>query len=150
MRLPGPGTRRKLRRYAATSGFSVVFSLTLLACFNGVAGFSPVASSVLATIISALPAYHLHRRWTWGRSGASRLWREVVPFWAVALAGLAASSATSWAAQVGLSGTDLGRASRTGLLEAVYIATFGVLWCAKFAVFDRFLFGERQVAEPAG
>src|SRR5215218_619552 len=72
----------------------------------------------------------MNRSWAWGRRGRSDLWREVVPFWGIAFAGLVLST---WAAD----------AATTAVVMAASLLAFGVLWAGKFAVFNTLLFTER-------
>ena len=56
------------------------------------------AANVVACAVATVPSYYLNRCWAWGRRGRSHLWKEVVPFWVIAFAGLALST---WAADLG-------------------------------------------------
>ena len=78
---------RKLYRYSMASVVAVIISVVLLVFFNGVVGLSAWVSSTLATAIAAVPNYEMNRKWAWGKSGRSHIWKEVVPFWALAFLG---------------------------------------------------------------
>src|SRR5579872_3668617 len=90
-KLRGPGGR-KLFRYSMASAVAVVISVVLLVIFNGLIGMSAWVSSTLATAIAAVPNYEMNRKWAWGKTGPSHLWKEVLPFWALAFLGWAVST----------------------------------------------------------
>src|ERR1700732_4131160 len=90
-KLRGP-IGRKLFRYSMSSAVAVVLSVLLLVFFNGLIGMSAWVSSTLATALAAIPNYEMNRKWAWGKSGRSHLWKEVVPFWALAFLGWAIST----------------------------------------------------------
>src|ERR1700730_16560471 len=86
---------RKVFRYAVVSLISFILGLTILGVCKGLIRWSALTSNIVATAIATGPAYVLNRRWAWGKSGKSHLWKEVVPFWVLAFIGLAFS--TYWA-----------------------------------------------------
>ncbi len=127
-------------KYFAVSMVNVVLGQGLLLLFQAVIGIEPVLSNVLAVSISAIPAYYLTRAWVWGKRGRSHLYKEVLPFWGFAFAGLLLSSASVWAAS---------KVSDFWLVpNLANIAAFGVLWVVKFFILDAFMFG-RQHHSPA-
>jgi Ni/Fe-hydrogenase subunit HybB-like protein len=74
----------------------------------------------------------LNRAWVWGKSGKNHFWREVVPFWALALLGLAFSTllvaiASDWN-------------NATWVVSAANLVAFGILWVAKYLLLDALLF----------
>jgi putative flippase GtrA len=131
-------------KYASVSvvGVAVTQVLLLLTYQNGEglpAGWSNFISVTLATF----PAYLLNRRWVWKKSGNHSVRREVLPFWGFSLVGLLISTvavgyvANHWDSQLAVSFTN--------------IASFGVLWVAKYFVLDAWMFGEghHSAAEEA-
>jgi putative flippase GtrA len=136
---------QRLRRCMSVSVVTTVISLSTLVIATAAFGMAAWPANVLATSLATVPSYLLNRRWTWGRRDASSFWREVVPFWVMAFAGLALSTvfvgvADSWAAGAHLSG-----ALHTFSLVAGHLSGFGVLWVAQFIVLDRLVF-----ARPIG
>jgi putative flippase GtrA len=122
-------------KYASVSvvGVAVTQVLLLLTYQNGEglpAGWANFISVTLATF----PAYLLNRRWVWKKSGSHSVRREVLPFWGFSLVGLLISTvavgyvASHWDSQLAVSFTN--------------IASFGVLWVAKYFVLDAWMFGE--------
>jgi putative flippase GtrA len=134
----------RLRRYAAVSAVSTATSLTVLGVLVGLANTPAGWANVAATAIGTVPSFELNRRWVWLKRGARSVWREVVPFAGLALAGLALSTltvhlASTWAQQSGW-----GRLARTSAVEAASVATFGSLWVLQYVLCDRVLFRSRE------
>lgn len=131
---------RRLVRYAAVSGGSIVLTQVLLVGLL-TSGVTPSAANVGAVLGAAVPIYAVNRRWVWRLTGRSDLRREVVPFWACTIAGLVLSTA---AVAVVARTTD-----DPLLLSATNIAAFGVLWLVKFFVLDAYVFGRTAPADRA-
>lgn len=135
---------QKLLRYSAASVVSVVVSVALLVLFYGPFRFGAVLSSTLATAIATIPSYHLNRKWAWGKSGRSHMMREMLPFWVLAFVGWAFSTYSVKLTESGLrSDHSMAHIEKTGIVAIVYIGAFGVLWIAKFIIFNRVLFVHR-------
>lgn len=133
----------KAIRYTLTSVISVAVSQAILAfCFSAL-HWTARSSNITAVSISAIPSYVLNRRWAWGKRGKSHLWKEVVPFWVLAFLGLAFSTwSADWAE------TQWDRNALAVNLAA--LAAFGVLWVAKFVIFNEVLFKHHhEVLEDA-
>jgi cellulose synthase/poly-beta-1,6-N-acetylglucosamine synthase-like glycosyltransferase/putative flippase GtrA len=141
---------RKIVRYSLVSLISIAISQSVLVVAFGVLHWTASLSNIVACAVAAVPSYHLNRTWAWGRRGASRLWGEVVPFWALAFLGLAFST---WAADFG-SGlarqAAVSHETATVIVMAAALLAFGVLWVGKFAIFNVLLFAERprHLREP--
>ena len=123
---------RKPVRYSLVSVVAVGVSQLVLILCNGVLGWSAVASNFTAVSIGCIPSYVLNRSWVWGKRGPNHLWREVVPFWALALLGLVFSTilvhlAASWN-------------DSTLVISAANLTAFGILWVAKYLLLDSLLF----------
>ncbi|MDQ2724799.1 MAG: GtrA family protein [Actinomycetota bacterium] len=131
---------QKLFRYSVASVVAVAVSLVCLVFFNGVLNISAVPSSILATAVATIPNYIMNRRWAWGKDGRSHLWREVVPFWSLALIGLAFSTLCVKWMESYANHHQFSHLVRTGTVAVVYVGAFGVLWVAKFIIFNKVLF----------
>lgn len=136
-------------RYSMASVVSVIVSVALLVLFDGLLRWGAVVSSTLATAIATLPSYELNRRWAWGKSGRGHLWKEVVPFWVLAFVGWAFSTYSVKLTESALTHTGLAHLLRTGIIAVVYVAAFGVLWIAKFIIFNKVLFASRPGELPS-
>ncbi|MDA8277390.1 MAG: GtrA family protein [Actinomycetota bacterium] len=131
----------KAFRYVVTSGVSVaVAQVTLFILYGVFRKFSATSSNVIATGVSAVPAYYMNRNWAWGKSGKSHFWKEVFPFWALAFLGLAVSMVTVAFADRFAKSHNF---SHLGAALAVNLASlfaFGILWIGKFFIFNKFMF----------
>lgn len=145
-RLRGPGGQ-KLWRYSVASIVAVMVSEICLIMFNGVVGMSAWVSSSLATSIAAIPNYYLNRKWAWGKHGRSHLLKEVVPFWALAFAGWALSTYSVYVMERYAKHHHFAHVWATASVAVVYIAAFGVLWIAKFMIFNKLMFVHRHHPE---
>jgi len=139
-----PEGSKKLR-YAATSAITVVVTETSLFLLFGVARIAgPVPCQIVASMVATVPGYALHRHWTWKRSGRSDWLREALPFWAIAVAGLATAlvadvAGAALAHRLGLPHTEV-----AAVVDAASIAGFGVVWVGRFLLLDRIVFRGRS------
>lgn len=130
----------KAARYTLVSGVAVAVTQVLLALFVLVIELGPALSNFLAVSLAAIPSYVLNRAWVWGKRGKNHLWKEVVPFWAMALLGLVISTAVvDWAAD---------QWDHALVANAANLASFGLLWVGKFFVLHLVIF-KADDAEPA-
>jgi putative flippase GtrA len=138
----------KVLRYSLVSLISIAVSQSVLMVAFGMLHWTARAANVVACAVATVPSYYLNRSWAWGRRGRSHLWREVVPFWALAFLGLAIST---WAAGFGSTlarHADASHATTTAVVMTSSLLAFGVLWVGKFAVFNALLFNERPQPRP--
>jgi putative flippase GtrA len=133
----------KILRYGTISVVSTGISLSCLFVFYRWIGLSPTWSNILATCIATVPYYYLNRMWVFKKSGRSHLTKEVLPFWTIAFVSLILSTLA-----VKFAGSQVHSISsknvRGAILVAANFATYGILWIAKFVVFNRFLFNSER------
>jgi len=129
----------RLARCMSVSVLTTALSLVSLVVLTSL-GLAATLANVLTTALATIPSYHLNRRWTWRKHGASHLWREVVPFWAMSFAGLALSTVTVGLADGWASAHHVTGALHTGAILAGHLGGFGILWIAQFVLLDRVLF----------
>lgn len=139
---------QKLFRYSVASVVAVLVSVVCLAFFSGILDLRAWLSSVLATAVATVPNYQMNRRWAWGRSGKSHLWREVMPFWTLAAIGLGFSTLCVDLMEAYAKSHHYSHLVRTGTYEIVYIGAFGILWVAKFIIFNKVLFAHHPEDLP--
>jgi putative flippase GtrA len=140
-------TGKKLVRYAMVSVISTILSFSVLLLVYGVLRlWTEVPSTVFANMVASVPAYYLNRSWSWGKTGRSHLWREVVPFWAMSVTGIALSVLTASEARHLSDVHQLHHFGRTILVLGANTGAFAILWVAKFLIFNR-LFHQHPVAE---
>lgn len=143
----------RLGRYTLGSVVAVVTSeVAFVLCYgSGLVGTT--AASAVAFIAGALPNYVLNRSWAFGRRGKVRVGREVVLYIIVSLVSFgAAAVATGWTSHH-IRNIAHSRDVRTALVAGAYLATTGVLFVAKFVVFQLFIFADdpsdKAVAEDS-
>lgn len=134
-----PGGQKAIR-YTLVSVISVIVSQVSLIVLLGGFHWTAKSSNIAACTIGGVPSYWLNRRWAWGKTGKSHIWREHLPFWSLTFLGLALSTwaadfAESWAKDQFDSHLLL-----TGSVALASLGAFGVLWIAKFLIFNRFVF----------
>jgi putative flippase GtrA len=128
---------KKSIKYTLVSAISVVVTLVAFVTLNGVFRVDAVASNVLAVTIGGIPSFWLNRRWAWGKTGKSHIFKEHLPFWVMNFAGLALSTwCVAIAERWGLDHLD-SHAMRTALNAGANLGAFGVLWIAKFMIFNK-------------
>ena len=119
-------------RYAAVSVVAVIFGQSVLLLCTVVLDLSPVLSNVISVTMGCIPSYTLNRYWVWGKRGRNHFWREVVPFWVLALIGLGFSTL--------LVAIASGWSDAAWVVSAANLTAFGTLWVAKFLILDAVLF----------
>lgn len=130
----------KLVRYSMASVVGVVLGQSLLYIAQEVFDWSPLTSNLFAVVVSTAPVYLVNRYWVWKKAGPNSVRKEMVPFWGMALAGLALSSLFVW---------FVGERTDSKLaIAAANLAGFGVLWVAKFLVLEKVLFAESEAPPP--
>lgn len=131
---------QKLFRYSMASVVAVIVSNLFLLLFVGVLNMGEVLASTLATTIAAVPSYEMNRKWAWGKSGKSHIMKEVVPFWGLALLGWSMSTLAVWWMGRYAKHHHFTHGAKTLAVLIVYFGAFGVLWIAKFMIFNRLMF----------
>ena len=97
-------------------------------------------SSTLATAIAAVPNYEMNRKWAWGKTGRSHLWKEVAPFWGLAFLGWGTSTVSVYFMEKYAKHHHFSHLLQTTTVAIVFVGAFGVLWVAKFIIFNKVLF----------
>ncbi|MGH9102774.1 MAG: GtrA family protein [Acidimicrobiales bacterium] len=143
-------TGRKAVRYSAASVVSVIVSeIVLFVTYGPLRIGSAVECNVIATAVATIPSYYLNRNWTWGRTGSSHLWRELVPFWVVAFVGLAFSLWAVNLAEHMCKRASLSHLTTTGVVSLAALSAYGLLWVGKFMLFNHLLFADRASGGPS-
>lgn len=132
-----PKGQRYLKYFAGSVISTVVSFVALTLAYGVFRWWSEVPSAVFANGVATIPSYYLNRNWTWGRSGRSRVWREMVPFWVTSAIGIALSmGAADLARHVSIE-HHLHHLASTVVVDGANLFTFVVLWIAKFLVFNK-------------
>jgi len=133
----GTSSAARFLRYSAGSMVALAASeAALVLCYG--TGLLPAApASIVAFFVGAVPNYVLNRSWVWKRRGPVRVRAELVPYVLVSVATLVlAALATSFAAAI----APGGQLADTVFVAAAYLVSTTVLFVAKFAFYQKFVF----------
>ena len=119
----------KALRYCGVSAVNVAVGLSVLTVCHSLLGWPGVTANLSAWAVATVPAYLLSRAWVWQQGGSHRLGGEVLPFWTMALVGLAMSS---------LAVALVERfTQRTLFVVCGTMSAYGVVWIAKYLFLDQ-------------
>jgi len=134
----------KLFRYAMGSVITTGVSFSVLTLVFGVLRlWSEVPSTLVANLSATIPSYFLNRNWAWGKSGRSRVWREMVPFWVTSVIAITASLGAAQLARTFSDHHHLHHLLATVVVDGANLTVFAVLWVGKFLIFN-------QLFRPSG
>ena len=137
----------RLWKYASVSIISTIVSQAVLfSTYHIWKVGSAMECNVIATAIASLPAYYLNRTWTWGKTGRSKVWREVVPFWTISFTAMVLSTAAVGVAAHNADRIASGSLARALIVNGANLLTYACIWTARYFLFNRFLFGARTQA----
>ncbi len=139
----GSSSVHKFIRYSMVSGIAVVISQVTLVLCTGVFGLSGILSNTVAAVVSTPASYELNRKWAWGKSGKSHLWREVAPFWGFTLIGYLGSTGTVQLADTMTKSHGVHGGLRLLAIMGAQLFAYGLVWIVKFLVFNRIIFADR-------
>lgn len=131
--------RRKLR-YSAASVTSALVGQVILAMAFGGFRLSARSANLFAWCLASLTSYHLTRVWVWGRGGRSDLLREVLPFWVLAVTGLAVSTLSVVLAENRTARMTTSHGVRTTVVMGASLLSVAGVWVVKYLVLDRYVF----------
>ena len=135
---------RRLWKYASVSIIStVVTQVVLFSTYHVFKVGTAMECNVIATAVASVPAYYLNRTWTWGKTGRSSVWREVVPFWSISFIGLVLSTVAVGVAAHNADRIASGSLERALIVNCANLFTYACIWTGRYLVFNRYLFGDR-------
>lgn len=139
-----PGGQKAIR-YTLVSVIAVIVTQIALLGLQ-LLHVSPVPANLAACTIGGVPSYWLNRRWAWGKTGKSHLWKEVVPFWTLNFIGIGLSTwSVAIAERWGETHID-GHLLRSLIVNGANLGAFGGLWIVKFLIFNKLMFVDRSNA----
>lgn len=109
---------------------------------------STTVCSVAGFIFAAIPNWILNRRWAWQRSGRPPA-RQWVGYIAVSIIVLVSTSAVTGWTNAQVQSIPAGHGLRLIIVTASYVAVTVVLFFAKFAIYDYWIFSERSRVRAA-
>lgn len=129
-------------RYLLVSAFNFFGHQGLLFLANSIWGWPGGAANVFAACLMSVPAYLLSRAWVWEVDGRHDMRRQVLPFWAITLAGLVVSTLMAALAD---------RAFGAGLaVNLASLVGYFIVWVAKFFLLDRLFGGAITTVDEVG
>ena len=135
-----PGGRRAFR-YTLGSGIAFVISQVVFIASYGILHlFDARGSSIFATMAGAVPSYFMNRYWAWQKRGKSHFSKEVVPYFVMAWLSLVFST---WSTDFAATHKEIVGSShliQLMFVDGAYVASFAILWLAKYAFMDKILF----------
>jgi len=135
---------RRLWKYASVSIVSTIVSqVVLFSTYHIWKVGSAMECNVIATAVASLPAYYLNRTWTWGKTGRSRVWGEVVPFWTLSFIAMVISTAAVGVAAHNADRIASGSLARALIVNGANLLTYACIWTARYFILNRYLFGAR-------
>jgi putative flippase GtrA len=146
----GDGALPRFIRYSLVSGVAIVISqLTILIC-TWLFGLSGIAANTIGALAATPASYELNRKWAWGKSGKSHVWREMVPFWSLTLLGWLASTGTVEIADSMAKSHHVVGLGRSVAIMGASLFAYGVVWIVKFVIFNRLVFVDRGTVTGTG
>lgn len=135
-------TRYALGSVVAAGVSAIVFAILYVFHVN------TTTCSISAFVAGAIPNWILNRRWAWSRRGRPEFLREVCGYGLTVVVSLVLTSlSTAWTNhEVHKLGIAPHHGIRVILVTASYLAVFAVLFVAKFALYEFWVFsGESKI-----
>ncbi|MBV9335589.1 MAG: GtrA family protein [Solirubrobacterales bacterium] len=136
-------TRYTLGSIVAAATSAIVFAILY------VMGVGTTACSVVAFIAGAIPNWILNRRWAWRVQGRIAFGREIVAYVIVSALTLFITAETTAWTQRHVQSIPAHHGIRVLLVTASYLAVFAVLFAARFAVYEVWIFSGRSRVRAA-
>jgi putative flippase GtrA len=136
-------TRYTLGSVVAATTSAIVFALLY------VMGAGTTTCSIVAFLAGAIPNWILNRRWAWRVQGRVAFGREIVAYVLVSAVTLfITAEATHWT-QNKVQSIPAHHGIRVALVTASYLAVFAILFVARFAVYEVWIFSGRSRVRAA-
>jgi putative flippase GtrA len=136
-------TRYTLGSVVAATTSAIVFAVLY------VIGLGTTPCSIIAFIAGAIPNWILNRRWAWRVQGRIAFGREIFAYVVVSALTLFITSETTAWTQRHVQGIAPHHGIRVALVTASYLAVFAVLFGARFAVYEVWIFSGRSRVRAA-
>ena len=138
----------KITRYTRGSVIAAATSAVVFALLY-VMGVGTTACSVAAFVAGAIPNWILNRRWAWQVRGRIAIGREVLAYVIVSALTLVATTEATAFTQRQVQSIPAHHGIRVLLVTASYLAVFAILFVARFAVYDKWIFSGRSRVRAA-
>ncbi len=129
---------KKLIRYTLSSVITTGVSLCAILITYGFKIIHGIIEATLfGNLVAVIPSYYLNRAWAWGKRGKSHLRNEVLPYWAMAILGIAFSLlGATWVKHL-VHTHHWHHIYNTLLVAGVNLLSFAIFWILKMLVFNR-------------
>jgi putative flippase GtrA len=141
-RLRNSRTVVKITRYLIGSVVALATSVLVFALMLDL-GFGTTICSIVAFVAGAVPNWILNRRWAWQITGRVEFGREIVGYVAVSVASLVASSVGTGLTQHWVR-AHVDHGFRLILVTGAYVLVQGLLFGAKYLIYERWIFAGRS------
>ena len=129
---------KKLIRFTTTSLISTAISETLILVLYGFRIIpGEIQATFFANVAAMLPAYHLNRRWAWGKRGRSKLTTEVLPYLGMSFTGTTFSLFGATYARHLVHSHHWSHLFNTAVVGGTNIGAFAIFWVLKILLFNR-------------
>jgi len=129
---------KKIVRFAMSSVITTAISSTVILLAYGLNGtHSPVWATAIGNLAAMPPAYYLHRRWVWGKTGASHWRNEVIPYTVLNVLGLLLSLVFAAYCRHLVYANHWTHLANTVFVGVVNLISFAVFWVLKLILFNR-------------
>jgi putative flippase GtrA len=135
-------TKYALGSVVAFTAGNIVFMLFYIM------GASTTTCSVAGFVAAAIPNWILNRRWAWQRTGRPPA-RQVIGYIGVSIIVLVTTSAATGWTNSHVQSIPPHHGLRLIIVTASYVAVTVVLFFAKFAIYDYWIFSERSRVRAA-
>jgi putative flippase GtrA len=142
LRARAAGAWRLRLVFARYTAGSVVAGLISEATFLALYGPRLVgagAASVAAFVAGAVPNYLMNRRWAWARRDRASVRRELLPYAAIVVASALLAAWLTGLVAANVDRLTAARGLQVVIVNAAFLATYGVMFLIKFVLFDRLL-----------
>lgn len=133
-----------MTKYAVGSVIAFVTGNIFFAVFYTLTSQNTTAASVAGFISAAIPNWILNRRWAWQQTGRPPAKQLITYALVSAVVLYTTSESTGWANSHLVNGVQEGHGLRTIIVTAVYVAVTVVLFFAKFAIYEFWVFSEHS------
>jgi putative flippase GtrA len=135
---------KKLIRYTLSSIITTMVSLVAILVTYGFKIIHGIIEATLfGNLIAVIPSYYLNRAWAWGKRGRSHIRNEVIPYWAMAILGIAFSLVGATLVKHLIHNHHFGHLVDTVLVAGVNLLSFAIFWILKILLFNRIFHTEK-------
>ena len=116
---------------------TVISETAIVVIYGGHLIDDPLLATLVSNMLAITPAYHLNRRWAWGKRGRSHWRKEVLPYLAMSFTGSTFSLLGGWWARHEVRTHTWGHLFNTGFVAGMNLASFAIFWVLKMMLFNR-------------